>query len=161
MNTQLKVVDPQTGVESKPGDVGEILCQGPVVFKGYWDNPKATDEAIVDGWYRSDDLGKVDEEGYFNVVDRLKDMIISGGENIYPAELETVIMSHQSVAEVAVIGAPDNKWGEIPVAYVVRKPAPLLSPKTSYGCARKNSPHSSVLGKSGLRMLCPKTPSER
>ena len=119
---QLKVVDPQTGVERKPGDVGEILCKGPVVFKGYWDNPKATSEAVVDSWYRSGDLGKVDEEGYFTVVDRLKDMIISGGENIYPAELETVIMSHPSVAEVAVVGVQDNKWGEIPVAFVVKKP---------------------------------------
>jgi len=119
---QLKVVDPQTGVERKPGDVGEILCKGPIVFKGYWDNPKASSEAVVDDWYRSGDLGRVDEEGYFTVVDRLKDMIIGGGENIYPAELETVIMSHPSVAEVAVVGVPDNKWGEIPVAYVVKKP---------------------------------------
>lgn len=120
--SQVKVVDPKTDIEKPPGEVGEILCKGPFVFKEYWDNPKATSEAIVDGWYRSGDLGKIDEEGYLTVVDRLKDMIISGGENIYPAELEAVILQHPSVLDVAVVGVHDNKWGEIPVGYVVRKP---------------------------------------
>jgi fatty-acyl-CoA synthase len=119
---QLKVADPETGRELPVGDVGEILCKGPAVFKGYWDNPEATGKALVDNWYHSGDLGKVDEDGYFCVVDRLKDMIISGGENIYPAELEAVIITHPSVAETAVVGVSDEKWGEIPVAFVVRKP---------------------------------------
>ncbi|MBI5248688.1 MAG: long-chain fatty acid--CoA ligase [Desulfomonile tiedjei] len=118
---QLKVADPETGRELPIGEVGEILCKGPVVFKGYWDNPEATKGSLIDGWYRSGDLGKVDEDGYFRVVDRLKDMIISGGENIYPAELEAVIMTHPFVAEAAVVGLPDPKWGEIPVAFVVKK----------------------------------------
>lgn len=126
--SRLKVVDPLTGVEKLPGEVGEILCKGPAVFKEYWDNPKATGEAIVDGWYRSGDLGKVDDEGYFTVVDRLKDMIISGGENIYPAELEAVIMTHPAVAEVAVIGLPHSKWGEIPIAHIVTKPNASVEP---------------------------------
>ncbi len=119
--SELKIVDPQTGLEKMAGEVGEILCKGPIVFKGYWDNPTATREAFMDGWYRSGDLGVVDEDGYFSVVDRLKDMIISGGENIYPAELEAVIITHPAVAEVAVVGIPDSKWGEIPAAYVVKK----------------------------------------
>lgn len=118
---QLKIVDPQTGLEKMAGEVGEILCKGPIVFKGYWDNPTATREAFVDGWYRSGDLGMIDEDGYFSVVDRLKDMIISGGENIYPAELEAAIITHPAVAEVAVVGIPDSRWGEIPAAYVVTK----------------------------------------
>lgn len=119
---ELKVVDPATGIELPTGNVGEIVCTGPMTFTGYWNNPEATEAALVDGWYRTGDLGKKDEEGFVYVVDRLKDMIISGGENIYPAELETVILSHEAVAEVAVVGRPDPKWGEIPRAYVVKKP---------------------------------------
>lgn len=119
---ELKVVDPATGIELPAGNVGEIVCTGPMTFTGYWNNPEATEAALVNGWYRTGDLGKKDEEGFVYVVDRLKDMIISGGENIYPAELETVILSHEAVAEVAVVGRPDPKWGEIPRAYVVKKP---------------------------------------
>ncbi|MGC8658392.1 MAG: AMP-binding protein, partial [Desulfomonilaceae bacterium] len=119
--SQIKVIDPETGIEKSEGEVGEILCKGPFVFKGYWDNPQATSESIVDGWYRSGDLGKFDEERFLTVVDRLKDMIISGGENIYPAELEAVIMQHPDVYEVAVVGVQDDRWGEIPVAYVVKR----------------------------------------
>ncbi|HMK35441.1 MAG TPA: long-chain fatty acid--CoA ligase [Desulfomonilaceae bacterium] len=127
-SAQLMIADPQTGRELPIGDVGEILCKGPMVFKGYWGNREATSKAIVGDWYRSGDLGRRDEDGYFSVVDRLKDMIISGGENIYPAELEAVIQTHPSVAEVAVVGVPDDKWGEIPVAFVVKKPDAHLDP---------------------------------
>lgn len=119
---QLKVVDPQTGAALPAGAVGEILCKAPMVFKEYWNNPEATRAAFADGWYRSGDLGRMDDQGFFYVVDRLKDMIISGGENIYPAELECVIGTHPAVAETAVVGMPDAKWGEIPVAFVVTKP---------------------------------------
>jgi fatty-acyl-CoA synthase len=118
----LKIIDPNTGAALPAGEVGEILCRGPVVFKEYWNNHEATQAAFVDGWYRSGDLGRRDSEGFFYVVDRLKDMIISGGENIYPAELEAVISTHPAVAETAVVGVPDSKWGEIPVGYVVVKP---------------------------------------
>ena len=93
-----------------------------MVFRGYWNQPQATAQALREGWYRTGDLGRMDQEGYFYVVDRLKDMIISGGENIYPAELEKVISGHPAVAEVAVIGRPHDTWGEIPVACVVRRP---------------------------------------
>ncbi len=119
---ELKVVDPESGKELPPGQVGEIWCRGPMVFLGYWNKPEATAQALQEGWYRTGDLGRWDDEGYLYVVDRLKDMIISGGENIYPAELEKVISGHPAVAEVAVIGKPDPKWGEIPVACVVRRP---------------------------------------
>ncbi len=101
--------------------MGEIVCKGPMVFKGYWENAQASRDAMLDNWFRTGDLGRIDEQGYVSLVDRLKDMIISGGENIYPAELEAVITTHPSVAEVAVVGLPDSKWGEIPVAFVVRR----------------------------------------
>jgi len=124
---ELKIVDPSTGAELSVDKVGEILCRGPMVFKEYWNNREATQGAFVEGWYRSGDLGRRDSEGFFYVVDRLKDMIISGGENIYPAELEGVISNHPAVAETAVVGIPDSKWGEIPVGYVVLKSGQQVS----------------------------------
>ena len=119
---ELKVVDPVAGQDLPTGQVGEIIMKGPMVFLGYWENEQATRDAMRDGWFRSGDLGRFDEEGYISVVDRLKDMIISGGENIYPAELEAVVITHPSVAEVAVVGLSHSKWGEIPVAFVVKRP---------------------------------------
>jgi len=100
------------------GEVGEIVYRGPSLMSGYWNNPQATAEAFAGGWFHSGDLVRRDEEGYIWVVDRKKDMIISGGENIYCAEVENVLASHPSIAEVAVIGRPDEKWGEVPVAVV-------------------------------------------
>ncbi|NLI67505.1 MAG: long-chain fatty acid--CoA ligase, partial [Bacilli bacterium] len=90
-----------------------------LVMKGYWKNEKATKETIVDGWLRTGDLGYVDENGYLYIVDRIKEVIISGGANIYPREVEEVLSKHKGVKEVAVVGVPDEKWGESVVAYVV------------------------------------------
>ena len=100
------------------GEVGEIVYRGPSLMSGYWNNPQATAEAFAGGWFHSGDLVRRDEEGYIWVVDRKKDMIISGGENIYCAEVENALAEHPAVAEVAVIGRPDEKWGEVPVAVV-------------------------------------------
>ncbi len=100
------------------GQVGEIVYRAPTLMVGYWNNPKATEEAFAGGWFHSGDLVRQDEEGYVWVVDRKKDMIISGGENIYCAEVENVLAGHPAVAEVAVIGRADQKWGEVPVAVV-------------------------------------------
>jgi fatty-acyl-CoA synthase len=106
-----------------PGEPGEILVQGPNVMRGYWRNPEATAASLVDGdWFRSGDVGALDDEGFFYVRDRIKDMIISGGENIYPAEVEAVLGQHPSVAECGVIGVPDEKWGEVGRAFVVLRP---------------------------------------
>lgn len=135
---RVKIIDWKTGGELPPGKVGEILCRGPQVFKGYWNNPEASGKVLKDGWYRSGDLGKKDEDGFIYVVDRLKDMIISGGENIYPAELEMVIGRHPAVAEVAVVGVPDSTWGEIPRAYVVKKPGADLAEEEIFEICRKN-----------------------
>jgi fatty-acyl-CoA synthase len=98
------------------GQVGEIVYRAPTLMAGYWNNPKATAEAFTGGWFHSGDLVRQDEEGYVWVVDRKKDMIISGGENIYCAEVENVLAGHPAIVEVAVVGRPDERWGEVPVA---------------------------------------------
>lgn len=98
------------------GGVGEIVYRAPTLMAGYWNNPQATAEAFAGGWFHSGDLVRMDAEGYVWVVDRKKDMIISGGENIYCAEVENVLAAHPDIVEVAVIGRPDEKWGEVPVA---------------------------------------------
>ena len=97
-------------------EVGELVVRGPNVFAGYWGLPDATAEAFRGGWFHTGDLGRVDSEGYITLVDRKKDMIISGGENVYPIEVEQVLYRHPAIREVAVIGIPHDKWGETPIA---------------------------------------------
>ncbi len=101
------------------GQRGEIVLRGPKVFKGYWRDAEATDRAFAGGWFHTGDIGVVDEDGYLFIVDRLKDMIVSGGENIAGSEVERVLYEHDSVLEAAVVGRPDDRWGEVPVAFVV------------------------------------------
>ncbi|ROO86367.1 fatty-acyl-CoA synthase [Actinocorallia herbida] len=118
-----------------PGEVGEIVYRGPSTMQGYWNNPAATAEAFAGGWFHSGDLVRADEEGFLYVVDRKKDMIISGGENIYCAEVENVLAAHPGVGEVSVIGVPHPKWGETPLAVVVTRagaPAPTLESLTDF-----------------------------
>ncbi|MFH0900562.1 MAG: AMP-binding protein, partial [Pseudomonadota bacterium] len=114
----IKIVD-DAGAALPPGKAGEVCVRGPNVMLGYWHRPEETAKAIRDGWFYSGDIGFLDEAGYLTLVDRKKDMIISGGENVYPAEIEKVLQEHPGVAEVAVVGRPDAKWGEVPVAFVV------------------------------------------
>ena len=116
--SDLKVVG-RDGVELAPGEVGEILGRGPQLMRGYWNLPEATAEALAGGWMHTGDAGCIDEEGYLYVKDRIKDMIVSGGENIYPREIEEVMLAHPGVADVAVVGIPSEKWGESPLAFVV------------------------------------------
>jgi fatty-acyl-CoA synthase len=111
-----------------PGEVGEIVYRGPTVMAGYWNNPAATAEAFAGGWFHSGDLVRQDDEGFVYVVDRKKDMIISGGENIYSAEVENALAGHPGIADVAVIGARHDRWGETPLAVVV--PAGPAGPPT-------------------------------
>ncbi len=110
-----RVVDEEMN-DVPTGEVGEIVYRAPTLMSGYWNNPEATAEAFHGGWFHSGDLVRMDDEGYVWVVDRKKDMIISGGENIYCAEVENVLASHPAIVEVAVIGRPHEKWGEVPVA---------------------------------------------
>ncbi|THD68729.1 MAG: acid--CoA ligase [Bradyrhizobium sp.] len=114
------VID-DAGAELPPDMPGEIAVRGPNVFTEYWGNAEATREALHDGWYRTGDIGRRDADGYFWVHDRKKNLIISGGENIYPAEVERVLLEHPDVAECGVIGRPDLRWDELPVAYVIRR----------------------------------------
>ena len=117
---EARVVD-DAGNELAPGVAGEVVVRGPNVFFEYWGNAGATAETLRDGWYHSGDIGTRDADGHFFIHDRKKNMIISGAENIYPAEIERVLLAHPDVAEAAVIGRADPKWQEVPVAYVVRR----------------------------------------
>ncbi|NGP89536.1 class I adenylate-forming enzyme family protein [Fodinibius halophilus] len=114
----VKIVDEQNK-ELPQGEVGELLMKGPHVFKGYWNNPDATEQAFDDGWVHTGDLFRCDDEGYYYMVGRKKEMYISGGENVYPVQVEKVIYQHEAVAQVAVIGVPDDQWGETGCAYIV------------------------------------------
>ncbi|RLB36123.1 MAG: fatty-acyl-CoA synthase [Deltaproteobacteria bacterium] len=123
---EIRIVD-ENGNDMPPNELGEICLKGPKIFKGYWRNPEATAEAIRDGWFYTGDIGTLDEDGYLYILDRKKDMIISGGENIASPEVERVIYELPQVLEVAVIGIPHPKWLEVPKAYVVLKPGASLS----------------------------------
>ena len=103
------------------GEIGEVLVKGETVMKGYWQNPVATDETLRDGWLHTGDFGVLDMDGFLTLKDRSKDLIISGGSNIYPREIEEVLVKHPDIVEVSVIGRPDREWGESVVAYVVMK----------------------------------------
>lgn len=122
----MKIVDDNMN-ELPPGEFGEIVVKGPNVMMGYYNNPEATTETIVNGWVRTGDIGYTDEDGYFFIVDRKKEMIIRGGENIYPREVEEVLFSHPKIAEAAVIGRPDPIWGEEVVAVIVLQPGQTLT----------------------------------
>lgn len=115
-----RLVDDE-GLEVPQGEVGELLLSGPHLFSGYWSNRRATEETMSDGWFHTGDLACCDEQGYFYIVDRKKDMFISGGENVYPVEVENVLYRHPAVAEAAVVGVPHSKWGEVGRAYIAFK----------------------------------------
>jgi long-chain acyl-CoA synthetase len=125
-DVELRVVD-EDGHEMPQGEVGEIVIRGPNVMKGYWQRPEATAEAIRDGWFHSGDLAKVDEDGYFYIVDRKKDLIIRGGYNVYPREIEEVLYEHPAVAEAAVIGLSHPSLGEEVAAAVALKPGTAIT----------------------------------
>jgi fatty-acyl-CoA synthase len=119
-HTQMRIVR-EDGTDCEDGESGEIWCRGPVVTPGYWRREDANEETFVDGWLRTGDIGSRDADGFFYVEDRLKDMYISGGENVYPAEIESLLYEIEAIAEVAVIGVPDERWGEAGCAVVAVK----------------------------------------
>lgn len=128
MFVEVKVVDAEGRSLTEPFARGEICSRGPHIMKGYWNRPDATAQAIdEEGWFHTGDVGYLDEEGFLYIADRVKDMVISGGENIYPAEVESVLYEHPAVAEVAVIGVPDERWGEAVAAIVVLKEGSTLT----------------------------------
>ncbi|MER0630283.1 long-chain-fatty-acid--CoA ligase [Pseudomonas aeruginosa] len=124
--TEIRIIDAD-GQPLPAGDVGEITCRTLQVMKGYWNRPDDTSAAIHDGWFHSGDMGYVDEKGYLYIYDRKRDMIITGGENVYPAEVENILYGHPAIAEAAVIGVPDEQWGEAVKAVVVLKPGTVLT----------------------------------
>jgi acyl-CoA synthetase (AMP-forming)/AMP-acid ligase II len=127
---EIEVREPATGDRVPTGGVGEIWVRTDQLMGGYWGKPEATAAAVTpDGWLRSGDGGHIDADGYVYVTDRIKDMIISGGENIYPAEIERVLAEYPGVADVAVIGVPDERWGEVPKAVVVAAPGTVVDPE--------------------------------
>jgi acyl-CoA synthetase (AMP-forming)/AMP-acid ligase II len=126
---EMRILDAE-GRECAPGEIGEICGKSPMMMPGYYQRPDLTEKAIVDGWLHTGDLGYVDDEGFLFLVDRIKDMIISGGVNVYPKDIEEVVIRHPDVSEVAVIGVPDEKWGEVPIAAVVLHRGANLLPQT-------------------------------
>ena len=115
---ETKIVD-ELGRDALPQEAGELLLKGPMVTPGYWQNETASKEAFLNGWFKTGDIVRKHKEGYLYVLDRIKNMYISGGENVYPAEVERVLLNHPKVSEVAVIGVADDKWGESGKAFIV------------------------------------------
>ncbi|MDX6741161.1 AMP-binding protein [Actinocorallia sp. A-T 12471] len=139
---RVAVLDLVTGEIAAPGVVGEVVVQGPCVTPGYWRNPDATTEAFTaDGWFRTGDAGSMDADGFLYLHDRIKDMIVTGGENVYPAEVESVLAGHPAVLESAVIGVPSDRWGETPLAVVVRRPGVEAEEKELIGWLRERLAH--------------------
>jgi malonyl-CoA/methylmalonyl-CoA synthetase len=137
-NLLVRIVDPKTTKDVPFGKTGEIWLKGPSIFPGYWRKPEATDKAFHEGWFRSGDLGHIDDDGYYYLTDRIKAIIISGGENISPKEVELIIDRVEGVSESAVVGIPDEKWGEKVVAAVVAKPAVSLDANEILTSCRKH-----------------------
>jgi len=125
------------GSDTPEGEIGEIAIRGDLIMKGYWGRPEATQAAIRDGWFYSGDLARQDEDGYFFIVDRAKDMIIRGGYNVYPREVEEVLYEHPDVVEAAVLGVPHEHYGEEVAAYVVRAPGSTVTPQTLIDYAKE------------------------
>jgi acyl-CoA synthetase (AMP-forming)/AMP-acid ligase II len=135
-HTELRIVGPD-GQDLPAGEAGEIIARSPTIMKEYWNRPEDTAEAIRDGWYYTGDIGVQDAEGFITIKDRIKDMIISGGENVYPAEVEMVLMQHPDILDAAVIGQESRKWGESPFAVIVPISAGLTESEVVSHCEGK------------------------
>jgi acyl-CoA synthetase (AMP-forming)/AMP-acid ligase II len=125
LGMEVSVVDAE-GNALPPGEIGEIICRGDAVMSGYWNNPKATADTLRNGWLYTGDLGSFDNRGYLTLRDRSKDVVITGGSNVYPREVEEVLLRHRDVSEACVVGAPHSEWGEIVVAFIVRAPGRVV-----------------------------------
>ena len=156
---ELRLVD-DDGKEVAEGEVGEIAIRGEGVMKGYWGRPEATEEAIVDGWFHSGDLATRDEDGYYTIVDRKKDLIIRGGYNVYPREIEEALYEHPAVAEAAAIGLPHDDLGEeVGAAVALKSGQRRRHPRSSATTSRSGSPRTSTRAGSGWSTSCPKGPT--
>ena len=127
LHTEVRIVRPD-GTDAEVGELGELWVKGPNVTPGYWNRPDANQSSFTDGWLHTGDATRVDDEGFYYIVDRWKDMYISGGENVYPAEVESVLHQLTAIAEAAIIGVPNEQWGEVGMAIVAVKPGHTLTP---------------------------------
>jgi malonyl-CoA/methylmalonyl-CoA synthetase len=134
----VRMVDPATGIDVKPGQTGEIWLKGPAITPGYWQKPEETANAFDQGWFKTGDLGHVDDDGYYYLTDRIKHIIISGGENVSPKEIENVVNQVPGVAESSVVGVADEKWGEKVAAAVVREPGATVSAAEIHSHCKKH-----------------------
>jgi long-chain acyl-CoA synthetase len=155
---EIRVVDAE-GKDVAAGEVGEIITRSPQNMLGYWNQPEATRRAIRGDWFHTGDAGYLDADGYIYIYDRVKDMIISGGENIYPAEVESALFGHPAVADVAVIGVPDETWGEAVKAMVVRRPGAAVTPDELIGFARERIAHYKAPRSVDFVDALPRTPT--
>jgi fatty-acyl-CoA synthase len=156
-HAEVGLMDPE-GRPVRQGEVGEIVVRGSIMMKEYWQDPAATEETIRSGWLRTGDLAMMDEEGYFFLVDREKEMYISGGENVYPAEVERVLREHPAVEDVAVVGIPDAAWGEVGEAFIVLKPGEAITDEAILSfCEGKLAPYKWPK-RVTLRANLPRTP---
>jgi acyl-CoA synthetase (AMP-forming)/AMP-acid ligase II len=136
VHTSVRIVDENMN-DVGPDKRGEVIISSKHVMKEYWNNPMATAEALVDDWLKTGDVAEMDDEGHIYIRDRVKDMIISGGENIYPAEVENILLSHEGIKDVAVIGQASDKWGESPCAVIVRRDKSLTTGEIFAWCENK------------------------
>ncbi len=157
---EMRVVDPATGEDAPRGTVGEVWTRSVQNFKGYWNRPQDTARTITaDGWLKTGDAGFLDDDGYLFLTDRVKDMIVSGGENIYPAEVENVLAAHPEIADVAVIGVPDERWGEAVKAVIVPAAGGSPSPDAIIAWARERLAHFKCPSSIDVVGTLPRTPS--
>ncbi len=159
-SVELRVVDPDTGDDALLGDVGEVWTRSPYNMAGYWGKPEETAATVnAEGWLHTGDAGYMNEDGYLFLHDRMKDMIVSGGENIYPAEVENVLLSHPSVADAAVIGVPDERWGETVKAIVVLSPDSSLDAAAIIAHCREHLAHYKCPTSVDATDVLPRNPS--
>jgi len=156
-STDARVVDPLSGEELPAGEVGELVIRGPQVMAGYWERPEETAAALRDGWLHTGDMATMSPDGYFTIVDRKKDLIIVGGINVYPREVEEVLVSHPAVRDAAAIGIPEERHGEVPYAFVVLAPDAAVTPDELIAFCRKNLARYKVPAAIEIRDELPKT----
>ncbi|MFN5718950.1 MAG: AMP-binding enzyme, partial [Bradyrhizobium sp.] len=137
LHTEVRIVRPD-GSDAAIGELGELWVKGPNITPGYWNRPDANASSFTDGWLHTGDATRIDEEGFYYIVDRWKDMYISGGENVYPAEVESVLHQLAAVAEAAVIGIPNEQWGEVGMAVIAVKPGHTLTPAEIHAHCQAN-----------------------
>jgi long-chain acyl-CoA synthetase len=141
-NTEVRVVDPDDPTtEVAPGEKGELVVRGPQVFSGYWNKPEETADVFVDGWFRTGDIVRIDEDGFVSIVDRIKDLVITGGFNVSPTEVEDALRGFPGVADIAIVGIPNDRDGEHVAAAVVEKPGEHVDGAALRAYARENLAH--------------------